>query len=178
MGYEKASLYIIKHKEDIDNENCYIGSSKNFHKRLISHKSNCFNPKCKDYNMKVYQFIRADGDFNNFVIEELYKFPCTSKTQLKAEEKKLIKSYNSKLNSYIPNRTTQEYYQENSTRISKLNKERYRSNPSLFIEKAKKYYQKNIEKLSSKCVCTICGCSVRYDYMSKHIKRPSCQNKK
>lgn len=175
MDYENASLYIIKHKEDTNNEICYIGSSKNFQKRLISHKSNCFNPNCKDYNMKVYQYIRSNGDFNNFVIEELIKFPCISKIQLKTEEKKLIKGYNATLNSYMPNRTAQEYYHENSARISTINKERYKSNPSWFIEKAKKYYNDNKLKLSSKCICTICGCSIRQDYMTKHIKRPRCK---
>ena len=175
MEYENASLYIVRHKDDINCEKCYIGSSKDFNKRLISHKSNCFNPKCKDYNMKVYQYIRSNGDLNNFVIEELYKFPCTSKIQLKREERKLIKEYNAILNTYIPSRTQKEYYTENSARISKLNKERYKSNPSIFIEKAKKYHNKNKERLSSKCICSICGSSVRTDYLNKHIKRPICK---
>ena len=174
--YSKSSIYIVKHKDDVNNENCYIGSSRDFHKRQIKHKSNCYNTKCKDYKMKVYQYIRSNGGLDNFIFEEIYKFSCNNKYELKGVERQLIKEYNATLNSYIPNRTQKEYYIDNIARISARNKQYYNKNKDKFKEINKENYLKNIEKLSCKCVCTICGSSVRKDYMTKHIKRASCKS--
>jgi hypothetical protein len=64
------SVYIIRSSEPSLHD-IYIGSCKDMRKRMITHKSNCYNEKRKEYNFKVYQFIRANGGWSNFVMEEI-----------------------------------------------------------------------------------------------------------
>ena len=39
----------------------YVGSTKNLNKRLDSHKTAFTNPNARDYNKKLYQYIRENG---------------------------------------------------------------------------------------------------------------------
>ena len=39
----------------------YVGSTKNVNKRFTSHKLSLTNPKNKDYNRKLYQYMRENG---------------------------------------------------------------------------------------------------------------------
>jgi len=60
----KAYIYCIynnKFKRDF-----YIGSSKKYKKRMIEHKSNCYNPNSPKHNYKVYKFIRNNGGWSNW----------------------------------------------------------------------------------------------------------------
>lgn len=172
--YSNASLYMILRKNHPLDKDCYIGSTADFKMRVKSHRSNCYNPNCKDYTMKVYDYIRSNGGWDEFEMVELYKFPCDSKTELKNEERKLIKQYNSTLNTYIPNRTPKEYYHDNVARISARNKKRYSANPQLYIEKNTMYYRKNKERFTTKHICPCCGKLIRNDYMRKHMKTSKC----
>jgi len=36
----------------------YIGSTKDIKHRIRTHKYNCYNQNCKEYNIKVYKYIR------------------------------------------------------------------------------------------------------------------------
>ena len=47
---------------------CYVGSTINFNHRKRCHKENCYNNKLKQYNCKVYQFIRNNGNWENWEI--------------------------------------------------------------------------------------------------------------
>ena len=44
----------------------YVGSTWNFKKRLLMHKSECYNPKRKNYNYNIYKFIRATDVWEAF----------------------------------------------------------------------------------------------------------------
>ena len=55
IDYNKTEIYKLIHKDDINNENIYIGSTTNFRTRQSQHKTSCTNEKSKKYNLKVYQ---------------------------------------------------------------------------------------------------------------------------
>ena len=61
----------------------YIGSSFNMKKRQQYHKSSCNNPKCKEYNYKVYQYIRANGGIDKWKYVILEEREFDNKTALK-----------------------------------------------------------------------------------------------
>ena len=61
-------VYKIKCRDPTITE-FYIGSSTNFHRRKITHKSDCNSLNSIKYNYKVYKFIRNNGGFNNWEFE-------------------------------------------------------------------------------------------------------------
>ena len=143
--YNKACIYLIKHNLDYNNENVYIGSCCNFIRRKCQHKSNCNNP---NNNLKIYQTIRENGGWDNWVMVRLHNFPCNEKYQLKLEERRVIDLYQSKLNCNIPSRTAKEWYEDNKEELSEKQKIYYENNKEDITEKMKKWRENNKEKLS------------------------------
>ena len=62
--------------EGTTNNNLFIGSTTDFVKRKYSHKISCNNEKDKAYNHKKYQYIRDNGGWNCFNMNEIEKYPC------------------------------------------------------------------------------------------------------
>jgi len=90
-------------------EDFYIGSTFNMRSRKYEHKHNCNNPNSKDYNLKVYQYIRANKGFDNWKFEILVEKDFENKTALKIKEKDCIKLLNSTLNMCSAYRTDEEF---------------------------------------------------------------------
>ena len=57
----------------------YVGSTCNFSRRKYEHKKICYSEKNRNYNMKIYQFIRDNGGWDNWTMIEVAKFVCDSK---------------------------------------------------------------------------------------------------
>ncbi len=89
----------------------YIGSSFDMKDRKRCHKSNCNNPKSKDYDLKVYQYIRANGGFDNWKFEILETAIFENKNALRIREQHyknlLIPSLNDR-DAYITEEEKQE----------------------------------------------------------------------
>jgi len=79
-------------------EDFYIGSTFNMRSRKYEHKHNCNNPNSKDYNLKVYQYIRANKGFDNWKFEILVEKDFENKTALKIKEQEVINLLNPSLN--------------------------------------------------------------------------------
>lgn len=75
MKYKDFVIYIINH---IDSLNCYIGSTKNFKKRIFQHKKASRNRTKKIYHSRLYRFIRDNGGWDKFEIKILESYPCDS----------------------------------------------------------------------------------------------------
>ena len=105
---------ICKNKNITD---CYVGSTNNFYRRKSNHKTSCNNPSVKEYNYKVYQFIRENGGFDNFELIELEKQIFKTKEQASIRERYWVETLNSTLNSNIPSRTKKEYHEKNKEQI-------------------------------------------------------------
>jgi hypothetical protein len=87
----------------------YIGSSFNIKERKRKHKSDCNNANSKKYNIKVYQYIRANGGFDNWKFEILVEKEFENKTDLHIKEKECIVLLKPSLNSYSAYQTEEEY---------------------------------------------------------------------
>ncbi len=75
INYLRTVIYKIV-CSDISIKDCYVGSTTDFSKRKAHHKSRCTNPDSKKYNLKVYQFIREHGDWENWNMILVEKYPC------------------------------------------------------------------------------------------------------
>jgi hypothetical protein len=162
--YENGVIYMIKHKTD-ETKEYYIGSSKDFKARCWEHKSNCNNQNRKQYNYKVYKYIRENGGWDCWNMILLYDYPCKNKNELEQEERRAIKEYKSTLNQFIPCRTQKEYYQDNKVKKSQYNKEYNEVNK-----------EEIAEKRAIKINCDICNSLVRKRDIAKHKRSQKCKN--
>tara|TARA_R110000772_G_scaffold783_2_gene2689 strand:+ start:110 stop:568 length:459 start_codon:yes stop_codon:yes gene_type:complete len=78
----------------------YIGSTKNLQRRILNHKTSCHNINSKEYNYKVYQFIRDNGGWENWQIVVIRKLPNTNKPARCYIEQFYKNLYKPTLNNY------------------------------------------------------------------------------
>ena len=76
----------------------YIGSTSNFKKRLVSHKSVCHKKNSPSYNLKLYQFIRSNGGWTNWLMFPIDVLETDCYVEVRQKETELMKSYESILN--------------------------------------------------------------------------------
>ena len=122
--YNKCIIYKLCCKDPIITD-IYVGSTCNFTRRKYEHKSTCNNNKIRYYNAKVYQFIRENGNWNNWNMIQIEAYPCNDKREKETRERYWIEELNTKLNKNIPTRTSKEYQQ---LEIAKEKKHEYTAN--------------------------------------------------
>jgi len=96
----KIYYYIIRCLDDSIQES-YVGSTNNFSNRCREHYSRCNNPNDKSYNKKLYQFIRDNGNWDNWEISLLDTIELFDKITIRAFEQNLIIYHTSTLNSNL-----------------------------------------------------------------------------
>ena len=178
--YSKSVIYMIKKKDYDDNENVYIGSTKNFTKRKWDHKKRCNNPNIKGYNLKVYQYVRDNGGWDNFVMDVIEDYPCNNKDELVKREDEIICKIKSNLNDRRAKRSKKEWRIDNNEKIKEYQKDYRELNKDKIAEKKKEYYELNKqninERRSEKVKCDICGCKISKRNLSAHKKTLKCKN--
>jgi len=144
MNYNNAVIYKIV-CNDLTIMDCYVGSTTNFTKRKCSHKSSC-----KNSETKIYQFIRANGNWINWSMVLIEEFPTTSNLLLEQRERYWIETLGSTLNCEIPTRTIQEYQQQyrdqNKDKKKEINKIYRDQNKDQIAEYKKQYRDQNKDK--------------------------------
>lgn len=144
----------------------YIGSTTNFHKRKISHKTKCNNVNDIGYNMLLYKFIRANGGYNNWTFEILETFESfISKKDLHKIEGQYIKNNNPTLNCIIPSGLSRnEYLLENNDYFNNKRHNYYHNNKDIIN---KKRYEK-IE-------CEFCKVLTTKSHLKRHQQSKNCK---
>jgi len=143
--YENAFIYKIKHNEDYEDLNIYIGSTTNFRGRKNAHKTCCNNEKSTNYNFFVYKYIRDNGGWDEWVMIAIEEYPCDSKKKLEIRERYYIDLLRPTLNKQIPTRTFKERYENNKEKIAEYHKERYENNKEKINKQTKEYRENNKE---------------------------------
>ena len=140
---------------DLTIKSVYVGHTTNWIQRKYSHKSDCNNEIGKRYNSYVYQFIRANGGWENLSMIEIFKFPCADKREAEAEERRQMENLNADLNSIRPIVTENEHneqHKESSKEYNHKNKEKRREyrkkNQEQIKQKQREYQEKNKEKIN------------------------------
>ena len=136
--------------KDENIKDLYVGKTTDLNKRWYCHKSLCNNQNRKQYNLKLYEFIRENGNINNWNIIEIEKGEYDDKDSA-IREKYWIKNLNSNLNIVIPTRTHKEYRENNKEYLKEYKKE-YRDNHKEYCkEYYKEYRDKNKEEYKEYC---------------------------
>jgi len=163
--YSKSCIYKLLHKEDFNNVNCYVGSTTNFIQRKKSHKKTCNNENYRDYNLKLYQYIRQNGGWNNWTMIQIEPFICNSKKELETRERYWIEQLKSKLNCTIPTRTMKEWYNDNKDKLLEKQKQYNIDNKDKNTEYAKQYHIDNRDEILVKKK------QYRIDYRDKRLEK-------
>jgi len=194
IDYANSSIYKLCCR-DTDITDCYVGSTTNFRSRKCQHKSSCNKENNRDYDRKVYQFIREHGGWENWDMILIEKVNVNDGNELHKEERKWIEQLNSTLNCRIPTRTDKEYREENKDKITERKKEYYFDNKEIVKERYKEYYKKNKNELleksknyyennknkvkerhSKKIQCLICNSIINRRGLKEHQKTMKCIN--
>ena len=142
------SFYKIVCKDE-NIKDCYVGKTKNLKKRWNNHKSSCYNENSKNYNSKLYQYIRENNGLDNFNIIEIETNEYDDKYSA-IRERYLIEEFNANLNFIIPSRTKKEYkkdyYENNKEKRKEYFKEWCEKNKEHIKEKRKEYYENHKDK--------------------------------
>jgi len=144
--HSKSVVYMIKKKDDDDNENVYVGSAVDFRKRKWEHKTRCNNPNSKGYNYKIYKYIRENGGWDEWIMIIIEKYPCNNKDELVKREDEIMCKIKSNLNDRRAKRSKKEWRIDNLDKIKK----NYENNKEKILEQKKEYRENNRDKIKER----------------------------
>ena len=190
MDYSKTHFYKIV-CNDLSITDFYIGHTTNFVKRQNKHKSDCCNQKSKHYNVPLYQFIRDNGNWENWQMILIDTLQCENRLDVLKKEREYIEKLQSNLNKRKTFRTeedikqwmidnkeklnqmTKEYGEKHKERLKQYRKDRYENKKDIISQKGKIYREKNIDKIrlynSSKIDCP-CGTTHTKQHRLRHTR--------
>ena len=153
-NYNESMIYKLCCK-DTTIEEIYIGSTTNFRDRKKAHKKDCNTINKRDYNRKVYQFIRNNGGWDNWDMILIAKVNCNDRLELRKKEREYIEEYKPSLNMFKAQLDEKEKLE--------IKKERYETNREEILEKHK-------VKITCECGTIIRKCAkARHKRSMKHI---------
>jgi predicted GIY-YIG superfamily endonuclease len=117
IKYSKTTIYKLCCK-DINITEIYVGHTTDMRRRKTKHKSACNNEKDKAYNYNVYQFIRANGGFENFDMIEIERYNAIDGYDATKRERYYIDELKATLNIGKPTRTPDEWCEANKEIIA------------------------------------------------------------
>lgn len=154
MDYSHTFMYKICSKNALITET-YIGHTTNFIQRKNQHKISCNNESDKNYNRRVYKFIRENGGWDNWSMIQIEDHCCNNRREAEMRERYWIENFKANLNCVNPFTTNeekekqkQEWYEENKEHVLLKLKEHYNENKEQKIEYQKQYAEENKEKIS------------------------------
>jgi len=147
IDYSNTIIYKLRHKEDYENNNIYVGHTTDFTKRKSNHKSRTTNTSDNNDKFPVYVCIRNNGGWNMWEMIQIEKYPCVDENEAKTRERYWIDYLKSCLNKQLPNRTQKEYREENYDKCVKDEKIWRENNKGKIYERDKKYREENKEKI-------------------------------
>jgi len=147
IDYSNTIIYKLVHIDDLNDDNICVGHTTNMTKRRNCHKKACNNPDDKEHNEYKYQFIRANGGWDQWEMILIEKYPCDDVDQARARERYWKRELNATLNSNEPGRTKKEWCEDNRDRLLEQKKEYYQNNKQKIINNVKEYSENNREKI-------------------------------
>ena len=106
--YSNTIMYKIVCK-DLNVKELYVGHTVNFRMRKCKHASDCAYEMSKNYNLKIYKYIRENGGWSNWEMIEIEKYNCNDGNEARARERFWFEELQAKLNMTYPQRNMQEY---------------------------------------------------------------------
>jgi hypothetical protein len=146
IDYSKTLIYKII-CNDMNCKDIYVGSTTDFTRRKNEHKRKCNNIAGNSYNLKLYENIRENGNWENWTMIEIEKYPCNDGNESRARERYYLEILNASLNTIKPNRSPKEYYEDNKDKILKSKQIYKEKNKEKIQEYQKEYIEQNKPKL-------------------------------
>jgi group I intron endonuclease len=149
--YQNAKVY--KLVNDVDDK-VYVGSTTStLTKRKSEHKGDA--KKATQLNRRVYKHLNEVG-WENVEIVLVETYPCNSKDELNARERKWIDELKPSLNKALPCRTKKQWEQDNKEKVAvyaERKKQRRQDNKDKIAEMNKQLEQDNdtIAVMKKKC---------------------------
>jgi predicted GIY-YIG superfamily endonuclease len=171
IDYSKTQMYKLKHKNDDDDKNIYIGHTTNWIQRQYNHKKGCNNENNKEYNEKKYIYMRENGGWEEWRMIWIEDYPCNHKREAETREEFLRCNFNAILNMRKAIRTQEtkkeydkDYHQEHNQQI-KENQKEYKKQHKQEIKKQRKEHYENNKGENILCEC---GLLIRKNYFQQH----------
>ena len=170
--YSNGKIYTIRCRNN--DSFIYVGSTiQSLSQRWAGHKK---HSKTRQH-LLLYSTI--DNNWDDWYIELYENFSCENKEQLNKREGEIIRLIGN-LNSRIAGRTNKEYEKDNEEYRREYKKEYNNKNAEILklkraekadeaIERAKKYYETNKEKVNTKIECE-CGGHYLLRSKNRHIE--------
>jgi len=117
--YFDTTIYKICCKDE-NIKDVYVGHTTNFYERKQAHELSCNNENNK---LKIYEFIRQNGGWNNWQMIELAKYYCKNKTEARIKENEYFNKLKPTLNSSRPYAYSEILYCDFCDHQSKTQKE-------------------------------------------------------
>jgi len=170
--YNNSCIYKIS-KDNL----IYIGSTCDFKRRMIQHKTVCNNINSKSYNLKIYQTIRLNGGWDDFEKVVIQNICCENREELREIEGEFIKNIGT-LNCMIAGRTYKQWCDDNRDKLAERTKQYYKDNRDKKSEYNKQYHENNKERISKKrkekIICSYCGVFTGKYNIKRHQKTKKC----
>ena len=152
IDYNKTHFYKII-CNDLNITDCYVGHTVDFRKRKNHHKTTCNNDKDVRHNLKLYQFIRESGGWDNWEMVNIDTISCKDSLEAKAIERQFAEQLNATLNTIRPTSSKEEqdqlkkkWYEEHKEEQLAKQKERYEENKEVILERYKKWRDQHQEE--------------------------------
>lgn len=144
IDYSRTVIYKLCCLDQSIND-IYIGNTTNFTKRKNDHKTCCCNENSKEYNFKVYEFIRQHGGWENWQMIQIEEYNCNNKREAEARETYWMKELKSTLNSRLSFQTAEERKQYLKEYAQKeYTKEYQKQYQQQYNQKKWQYYEKKM----------------------------------
>ena len=137
IDYSKTVIYKIV-CNDLNVKDVYVGHTTDFTKRKASHKYTTKYQSQKNHNLYLYKKIRENGNWQNWSMIEIEKFPCNDRNEACTRERHFYELLNANLNMVCPILTIEE--------IEEYKKDYIEQHKNEKKENDKKYAQKNEKK--------------------------------
>ena len=181
--YKNSVIYRIYCKDE-NIKDCYIGSTIDLYNRFKAHKASVNNRNLNNYNLKIYQFIRENGGWDNFDREILEYYPCNNEEDLKIKEQEYISRFKPTLNTFNAYRTEEVKKIQKQKKAKKYREsEKGQKSQKISQEKLMNDPERHQKKLKNKSewgkkpkFCEVCNRTVTNDGWSHHKKTKLHQN--
>ena len=147
INYQNTIIYKIV-CNDLNIKDLYVGHTTDFKRRKNEHKYASHKEDYKSYNAKLYQTIRECGGWDNWSMIEIEKYPCSDTNEATARERYWFELLESKMNSFYPQRSGKEYYENNKDKIKEVCKKYQEANKDKIHQRSKKYYEENKDRIN------------------------------
>ena len=141
-----TTFYKLRHQSN-NNLECYVGSTNDFMARKRGHRSVCHNPIRPEYNYKLYQYIRANGGYDQWIYELLDQVEEMTKREKLLKEKDLIQEHGATLNMQkagaVVEAGRQQYKREHARQLNNTDNECDRCGRMYRGKNAKRQHQRS-----------------------------------